>query len=171
MDHPANRMPPNAPTSWDSLVKLVLAVSAVAAVAMLGQWATLRSINDWYVDLVKPAFTPPNAVFPLAWSFLYALLAMSLWRLLRLPAHVAGRRLALLWFAVQMALNGLWSWAFFGYRNPWAGLVVIIALIAASTMAARSAYRVDRPAGVAFLPYVAWLLFAAALNAAIVWLN
>lgn len=165
------RPPLDPPFSFTALIKLAIAVTVVFLASLLGQIATMKSLADWYVGLVKPGFTPPNIAFPIVWTLLYALMAWSLWRLLRLPAATAGRERALMIFAGQLALNTLWSWAFFGARNPLAGLAVILALIIAIAMTIRAFAALDRPAAYALVPYGLWVSYAAVLNAAIVWLN
>lgn len=166
-----NRLKTEPPLAPRSLAKLILSFLSVFIVAMVGQIATLRSLNEWYVDLVKPGFTPPNAIFPLAWSLLYALMAMSFWRILRIPAGTTGRAAAIGLFLFQLALNAAWSWAFFGWRSPGAGLIVIAALDLAVALTLIRFYRLDRSAGLALVPYLAWILFATVLNASILALN
>ena len=161
-------LPASQPKSWRYLA---LAVTMVAAASILGQIATGPALKAWYPSLVKPAFTPPNWLFPVAWTTLYALMAYAFWRILRLPAATAGRSAAIALFSAQLALNALWSWAFFGARSPFAGLVVILALDLAVAITILRFWRLDRPAAAVLLPYLGWIVFATALNGAIVLLN
>lgn len=165
----ANR--PRSPVSITAMLQLVIAVGLVFGVSMLGQLATLRSINDWYVDLVKPDFSPPNVVFPLVWSLLYALMALAFWRILRIFPEVSGRKSAIFIFLIQLALNLAWSWAFFGLKSPVAGLIVILALDIAVAATLDRFWRLDRLAGVMLAPYLLWIAFATMLNGAILALN
>lgn len=155
---------------WLSWLKLVACIGLLAAVAGIGGRVTAPEIPGWYAGLAKPSFTPPNAVFPIAWTTLYALMAFSLWRLWRAPATPA-RRTAIRLFLAQLALNFVWSPVFFGLHAVGAALAIVIALAAVLALAIRAAVRVDALAGWALLPYMAWICFAAALNAAIVMLN
>ncbi len=157
--------------TFPSLVKLALAVAVVVAVSVLGQLGTMRGLAGWYPALVKPGFTPPNWVFPVAWSALFALMAWAFWRVLRLPAATPGRSTAIALFASQLVLNVAWSWAFFGFRTPIAGLAVILALEIAIIATIRAFLRLDRPAAMMLWPYAGWVAYASVLNAAIVWLN
>jgi tryptophan-rich sensory protein len=155
----------------DILRRLAVAVLPVAAVAVLGGYATTPNIPGWYAGLAKPPGTPPNWVFGPVWAVLYAAMALAAWRLLALPQNVPGRRTALRLFFVQLALNGAWSWAFFAARNPLLGLVVINALLLALALTIRACLTCDRVAAWLLGPYFAWVLYATYLNVGILWLN
>lgn len=147
-----------------------LAIAAVVAALLLGQFATYPNLAPWYANLAKPAFNPPNAVFAPVWTALYVLMAIAGWRVLRLPPTPA-RRTALLLFFGQLALNVAWSWMFFAAQSPLLGLVNVIPqwLVIVATIVAFA--RLDPPAAVCLLPLAAWVGYAAILNAAIWWLN
>lgn len=150
--------------------RLLLAIVPVAAAGALGSLATLPNIPTWYAGLAKPPFTPPNGAFGPAWTILYGLMALSIFRLLS-AAGSEARRNAVVLFFVQLALNALWSWSFFAAHAPAAGLANILVLGGAIVLAMRSAARVDRLASACLAPYLAWVLFATYLNAGIWWLN
>src|ERR1700759_5231981 len=104
---------------------------AVFIAAVLGIGLLIGSTtrpDAWYAALSKPVFNPPNWVFAPAWTALYILMAFAFYRILSLP-RTPGRRIAITAFLVQIALNGLWSWAFFAAHSPLAGLIVIVALL------------------------------------------
>jgi tryptophan-rich sensory protein len=146
------------------LLVLVLAVSAV------GGWITAPKIPGWYAGLNKPWFSPPSWVFAPAWTILYLLMALAAWRVWLAPAGEA-RSGALVWFFAQLALNALWSPAFFGLEAPRLGLAVIATLVVAVAMTVWRFFDVDRLAGWMLVPYLGWIAFATVLNAAIVVLN
>ena len=154
----------------DGLLAL-LAVVTVAAASGIGGASTYAAIPTWYAGLDKPPFNPPNWVFSPVWTALYAMMAFAFWRILRLRPGLPGRKAAIGWFLVQMALNALWSVAFFGLRWPEAGIAVIVALWLAIAATMRAFWPLDRFAGWLLAPYLAWVSFAAALNVAIAWLN
>lgn len=157
--------------SGRSLALLVLAILPSMIASMLGQFFTVPALPGWYQGLAKPFFTPPNLVFPLVWTFLYALMALCFWRVLRARAEAGPKTAAVALFLGQMVLNVGWSWAFFAKRSPVLGLVVIGLLAVAILMTIRAFKAIDRPAGLALLPYLAWVLFAALLNGAIAVMN
>ncbi|MFG1477345.1 TspO/MBR family protein [Xanthobacter sp. V4C-4] len=154
-----------------AVLRLAACVALVTVVAAIGGAVTAPAIPGWYAGLAKPAWTPPNAVFPAAWTLLYLLMALALWRLWSRPPAVPGRRAALGLFLLQLALNALWSPVFFGLHAPAAGFAVILALAAALALALHAAWRVDTLAGVLLVPYLLWVCYAASLNGAIVVLN
>lgn len=161
------------PHSWlspGSLLRLVASLALCFAAAALGSWMTMPSIPAWYAGLAKPFFSPPNWIFAPVWTVLYAMMAIAFWRVWTL-ARGPELQAAALAFAVQLVLNVAWSGAFFGLHSPGLALVVIIALILAiiATMGAFS--KIDGPAAWMLAPYLAWVLFATALNAAVWWLN
>jgi translocator protein len=153
------------------LPRLLVAALPVAAVSALGSLATVPNIPTWYAGLEKPGFTPPNWVFGPVWTVLYAMMALALWRILSLPRGLPGRSGAVAVFFAQLALNGLWSWAFFAARSPLAGLIVILALIVAIIATIRAFQPLDRGAAWLLAPYLAWVAYATALNGAIWRLN
>lgn len=150
---------------------VIFAIVPVAVASVLGSAVTVPEIPGWYAGLVKPPFNPPNWLFAPVWTALYALMAFAVFRILRLPAGLAGRREAFIAYHVQLALNMLWSCAFFGLRNTTAGLVVILLLLAAILVTIRLFRRLDRFASGLLWPYFAWVAFAALLNLSIWWLN
>jgi tryptophan-rich sensory protein len=154
------------PRGWPILVFWIAAVAVVAAV---GSWITLPKIPTWYAGLAKPAFTPPNAVFGPAWTTLYGLMAVAAWRVSLAPALERRRALAL--FVAQLVVNALWSPAFFGLEAPRLGLAVILVLVVLVATTLFAFWRIDRLAGWLLVPYLAWVGYACALNAAIVALN
>jgi tryptophan-rich sensory protein len=151
--------------------RFLMAVLPVVAASVLGSLATMPNIPTWYAGLVKPGFTPPNWLFGPVWTLLYAMMAYAMWRILSLPDSLPGRSTAIATFFVQLALNALWSWAFFGAHSPAAGLVVILAMIVAIVATIRAFWPLDRAAAYLLVPYLVWVAYATALNAAVWRLN
>lgn len=149
---------------------LVFWLAVVAVVSLAGSCVTLPKISTWYAGLAKPAFTPPNAVFGPVWTVLYVMMAVAVWRV-GLTAETFKRRRAMALFVVQLALNAAWSPVFFGLEAPVPGLVVIVALLIALAATLVAFWRIDRLAGMLLVPYLAWVSYAMALNAAIAVLN
>jgi tryptophan-rich sensory protein len=153
------------------LPRFLAAVLPVALAGFLGSVATRPNIPTWYEGLVKPFFTPPNWLFAPVWTLLYVMMAYAIWRILSLPRDRPGHTGAIISFYTQLVLNALWSWAFFAAHSPFAGLVVIAALIVALMTTIKLFAALDRIAAWLLVPYLAWLLYATALNAAVWWLN
>lgn len=123
--------------------------------------------GDWYASLQKPFFNPPAWLFGPVWTTLYVLIGIAGARIwMRAPKSAAMQ----LWFA-QLAVNVLWSPAFFGLQNPELGLVVIAGMLITIIGFMIKARPVDRISSMLFVPYLAWVSFAGLLNLSIAWLN
>lgn len=146
-----------------SIAALLSLLALVYAVAALGGLATSHGVRDWYPALAKPAWTPPSWLFGPVWTLLYTFMAVVAWRVWRLPASAERAALLSRW-AVQLVLNGAWSWAFFHFRNPAAGLAVIGALLLVIGAMQPRLSRLDRPSALLWTPYVLWVAFATCLN-------
>jgi tryptophan-rich sensory protein len=126
--------------------------------------------NFWFRALAKPALMPPSWAFPIAWTILYIMLGLALAVVLH-ARGAQGRRLALVMFAVQMALNLIWAPMFFGAHLVSTALLVIVAMFVAALAATLLFARIRRVAAWLMVPYLAWLCFAAGLNLRIDQLN
>lgn len=144
--------------------RAAIAILPVVAASLLGQWATYPNLAPWYAGLAKPWFNPPNWIFAPVWTSLYLLMAYSVWRILKAPGNDADRRTALMLFFVQLALNALWSWLFFGLNNPLAGLMNIVPQLLVILATIDRFRRLDRSAALCLAPLAAWVAFAAVLN-------
>lgn len=114
----------------------------------------------WYEGLKKPSWTPPNWLFPVAWTTLYLLMAASAARV----SGMEGAAYGLAFWSVQIAFNTLWTPIFFGLRRLRAAMVVMVGLwlsVAATTWAF---FALDVWAGLMFVPYLVWVSVAGALN-------
>lgn len=140
-------------------------VLLVAAAAFFG--AQFQP-GPWYAGLRKPPLNPPNWLFGPVWSVLYLAIAVSGWLVWRSGPESP---LPLSLWAGQLVLNGAWSFVFFGLRRPGAALLEILALLVVLFATTASFFRVGRVPGALFLPYTAWVTFAAYLNAGIWHLN
>jgi translocator protein len=119
--------------------------------------------GEWYASLAKPSWNPPNAIFGPVWTVLYILMAVSAWLVCR-RAGVSGAGAALGLFFVQLVLNAMWSYLFFGLHRPDIAFFDIVVLWAVILAVVLLFWRVDQLAGVLMLPYLAWVGFALFLN-------
>jgi tryptophan-rich sensory protein len=119
--------------------------------------------DPWFDALAKPAIYPPPATFGIVWSALYAMMGFAL-ALVGSAWGARGRSTAIAAFAVQFLVNLAWSPVFFGAHQITGGLVVIAALDVLVLVTLVLFWRVRKLAGALLLPYLAWVLFATALN-------
>jgi tryptophan-rich sensory protein len=136
-------------------------------VSLLGGRATGPALALWYPALVKPAWTPPAWVFGPVWTLLYPMLAVAGWLAWREGRSRGGTLVYLL----QLALNAAWPWLFFAERRVDLALACALALFFAILWTVVAFWRVSRGAAILLVPYLGWVGFAAALNAAIWWMN
>jgi tryptophan-rich sensory protein len=150
--------------------KALISIVGCEAVGLLGTPFTLNAIPDWYMYLNKPFFAPPNWLFGPAWTLLYFLMGVAIYRIwITKPSKKTKE--AINYFLAQLSLNFIWTPIFFGLRSPVIGLAVIISMWFMILFTIKKFVSVDKLAGYLLLPYLAWVTFATMLNAAIVILN
>jgi len=148
---------------------LVFVIIGLAA-GRLGAAIIEPALETWYRGLAKPAWTPPDVVFPVVWSLLFVAMGIAAWLVWK-TAERGEARLPLTLFFGQLIIYVLWSFSFFGQRSPFLGLVCLGALFIAVGLTTLAFLRVSQVAGWLFLPYLLWLGYAAALNFAIWQMN
>ena len=159
-------------TSRSSLLALVGFVGLCLLVGAVSGGITASSVRTWYLTLTPPPGTPPNWLFAPVWTALYVLMGVSawlIWRDLALPPP--WRYGALRLWGWQLGLNALWTPAFFGLQSPALGLLVILALLMLVALTVRRFLQLNRVSGLLLVPYLAWVCYAAYLNAGFLWLN
>jgi tryptophan-rich sensory protein len=155
-----------------NLAKLIVSLVLPILVGLAGSlFTTTDSLGNWYANLNKPSFNPPNWIFGPVWTTLYIMMGISAYLVWRKGLDNKLVRLALICFVIQLALNALWTPLFFGLRSPLAGLIDIILLLSAIDLTAILFLIISKPAALLLVPYVLWVLFATILNAAIYLLN
>ncbi|QMU61008.1 MAG: tryptophan-rich sensory protein [Gammaproteobacteria bacterium] len=125
--------------------------------------------GEWYLGMQKSSLTPPNIVFPIVWNILFILMGVAAWRIWGKREY--GLSIALLLFIVQLGLNILWSYLFFGIHRPDLALLEIIILWLAILSTVIIFFKTDKKAGVLMLPYLTWVSFAIYLNYSFVQMN
>ena len=146
---------------------LIYAASIIVVLIVGGLIGTSIGPATWYTEIRKPPFNPPNWVFGPVWTLLYIMIGTAFARVyLRDP----GGKAVKIW-VVQMLLNWAWTPLWFGLHQMWLAFAVISALWIAIVSFIVVARRTDRLAAVLFVPYLAWVSFAALLNGSIAYLN
>ena len=123
--------------------------------------------GSWYEGLRKPGWTPPNWMFPVVWTILYVAIAVAGWLVWR----AEGPSLAIAFWGAQLALNAAWSWLFFGLQRMGMAFVDVSLLILAVLGFIVTAHDAAPAASWLFLPYLVWVVTAAALNLRVMQMN
>lgn len=130
----------------------------------------LNSANsNWYKSLKKSSLTPPNWVFPIAWTILYATIIAS--GVIFLINGGTLRSNGFFYYCIAWVLNLSWSPLFFRYARPDLSFVVIIGMLIFIALNIQSFYSVNKLSSHLLMPYFAWVLFATYLNGFIVFMN
>ena len=154
--------------------RILIVVVTCLAIGYFSGMATQSSIKTWFPTLIKPSFNPPNWVFAPVWSMLYIMMGIAaglVWNRMEASKDKELVKKSLIFFAIQLGLNALWSVLFFGLRNPMLALIEIVLLWLMIYETYIKFGKIDKIAGYLFLPYLAWVSFATVLNASIWWLN
>jgi translocator protein len=153
------------------ITKSVIGLAGWLAVTFAAGWFGSRYMpGDWYASLAKPSWNPPNAVFGPVWSVLYVLMGVAAWLVWRREGF-SGAGPALFFFVVQLILNALWSYLFFGLHRPDIAFFDIVILWAVILVVVVLFWREAQSAGALMLPYLFWVSFAVCLNFAIWQMN
>lgn len=152
-------------------IRLLFAVFICELVGNVGSLFTLPALASWYPSLIKPSFNPPAWLFGPVWLALYLLMGVSLYLIWSARTKASNHSAELLAFGVQLALNLLWSFLFFGLRSPLYGLVGIVLLWASILATIILFAKVSKPAAYLLSPYILWVSFALVLNYSIWTLN
>jgi len=153
-------------------LKVVLSVVISLVLGSLGGLITAPAIPSWYVYLNKPLFSPPNWLFAPVWTILYILMGISfglIWQNYKKTDRKTA--VAMRFFGIQFLLNLSWTPVFFGLRNLFFALVLIISIWYFLFQTIRSFAKINKKASYLLYPYLAWVSFATILNFSVWILN
>lgn len=153
-------------------LKIIYCVAICLAVGYLSSIVTQSSIKTWYPTIEKPSFNPPNWVFAPVWTMLFIMMGIAagmVWNKLESNKELVKK--GLLFFTVQLLLNALWSYLFFGLNNILLALIEIILLWLIIYETYLIFKQIDKRASYLLIPYLAWVGFATILTGSIFWLN
>lgn len=153
-------------------LRIIYCVAICLVVGYLSSITTQSSINTWYPTLIKPVFNPPNWLFAPVWTLLFIMMGIAagmIWNQLENQRELVKK--ALLFFTVQLLLNALWSYLFFGLNNVLLALIEVILLWLVIYETFHIFRKIDKKAAYLFIPYLIWVAFAAILNGSIYYLN
>lgn len=150
---------------------LPVSIATVAALCVAALGATVTDVGPWYQALAKPAWNPPDVVFPMGWTLIYALITIAGINAWRDAPSAAASEWVIGLFALNGFLNITWSLIFFRLQRPDWALAELVLLWLSILVLILYCGRFSRTAAVLLLPYLAWVSFAGALNWAVVHLN
>jgi len=152
-------------------VAFILNLAITLSVGYLGSWFTLSSVKTWYVTINKPSFNPPDWIFPPVWTGIFILIAIAAYRIWQKKDQIQHFPRTVAVYLIQLILNLLWSFIFFYSRQIGVALFEIVVLLMVVIFNAWVFYKIDKPAGLLFIPYILWLSFATVLTYNIFVLN
>lgn len=146
------------------ILKIIIAVVICLLIGFLSSFATQSSVNDWYLTLHKPSFNPPNWIFAPVWTILYVMMGVAAGIVWGKGFHHIWVKTSLYHFGFQLLFNALWSIVFFGLKNVFLALFIIIALIVFIVLSIKWFNVVSKKAALLMIPYLLWVCFATLLN-------
>ncbi len=153
-------------------VKIIITVSICLGVGYLSSIVTQSSIATWYPTLIKPSFNPPNWIFAPVWTLLFILMGISaglVWDKYDEDKELVKK--GMLFFAIQLVFNALWSYLFFGLNNLLLASIEIILLLLLIYETYIIFKKMDKKASYLLIPYMLWVGFATILTVTIYLLN
>lgn len=141
---------------------IIWIVLLIAIGGIIGSF-TKPEISTWYSTLNRSPLTPPNYVFPIAWTILYGIIGACGWLIWRASAFPKLSIIKTLYVA-QLILNWSWTPLFFHYHLTGLSLVVLIAMDILVCALICLAYQKMRAVSLLMIPYLSWILFASYLN-------
>ena len=150
-------------------LNIIIPILVCFLVGLSARYFQADAIKNWYPTLIKPVVTPPNIVFPIAWSIIYVCMGLSIGLLIN--STIERRRFFIKAFVFQLFFNFTWSISFFYIQNPLIGFINILLLDIFVINYTLKSYQVNKTSSILFIPYVIWLLFATYLNGYILMYN
>lgn len=141
---------------------IIFSIVLCLLVGFVASQIQTSALSEWYPTLNKSPLTPPNYVFPIAWTILYVFMGLSIG--LIICSKLPKERLFISLFTIQIVLNFLWSILFFYMKNPLLGFIDIILLDIVIVIYAVKTYSSVKISSILFIPYIIWVSFATYLN-------
>ncbi|RZK81874.1 MAG: tryptophan-rich sensory protein [Pedobacter sp.] len=154
-----------------NILALIINIAIPLGIGALGSYFTAAGVTTWYPTINKPSFNPPNWLFAPVWTTLYVLMGISAYRIWQRRDQVISFPRTVAIYLIQLLLNLMWSFLFFSLHLIGGALFEIVALLIAIIVNARVFYKIDKTAGLLFIPYILWVSFATILTLSIFMLN
>jgi len=147
-----------------NVLRLLVSIIICQFAGAIGAIFTSSSLESWYLLLEKPVFNPPSWVFFPVWTTLYTLMGISLYLVWEKGLQQKEVKVGIFLFGLQLGLNILWSFLFFGLQSPYHAFLEILLLWLAILLTAIQFWKISKVASMLLIPYLLWVSFAALLN-------
>jgi len=146
---------------------LIISLVVVYSFAFIGSIFTSGNTDSPWYESIRQSITPPNWVFPIVWNVLFFLIALSIYFSWTSAKNISTKKSIAILFGLNLFFNALWSYVFFGLKNPVGAFFELIALWISIVSLLILTYRVNKRAFYLLVPYFLWVSFAGILNAVI----
>lgn len=146
------------------IIQLIISIIVAQGAGAIGSIFTAQSVTGWFAGLNKPSFNPPGWLFGPVWLTLYTLMGVASYWVFQKWSESPLARVAIIVYGVHLIFNALWSFLFFGLKNPSLAFICIIVLWLMIIAVIILFYMVDKRTLWLLLPYLLWVSFAAVLN-------
>ncbi len=143
---------------------LLISIFISEGVGALSAFLSSGNMEMVFDTLIKPSFAPPAWVFAPVWIILYALMGIAAYRIFKLGCNKKGVKSALLFYAIQLFLNFLWTIIFFRFELIGLAFIEIVILLIFIIITTVKFFKLDKCAGYLMVPYIIWVAFATVLN-------
>jgi tryptophan-rich sensory protein len=154
-----------------NIIAIIIWVAISFLPGVLGQLATGPAVPAWYATLTRPPIAPPNWIFGPVWTLLYISMGIAAGLIWNQGIKDNRVKFAITIFVIQLILNGLWSFIFFGWHSLHVAFIEIVILWCLILFMTIKFYALSKPAGFLLIPYLLWVGFASILNFSFWWLN
>jgi tryptophan-rich sensory protein len=155
----------------NNTVKLVISIAIPLVVAAIAGYFTATGTDTWYRSIKTPSWNPPNWVFGPVWTILYILMGIALFLVWKNDKPVDEKRVALVFFALQLFFNFCWSFIFFNQHQIGLAFIDIALLWICLLVTIILFSQINKTAAWLLVPYISWVSFAGILNYTIWKLN
>ncbi|WP_316793935.1 TspO/MBR family protein [Pedobacter frigoris] len=149
----------------------IINIAIPLGIGYVGSIFTAESVKTWYKTLNKPSFNPPDSLFAPVWTTLFVLIGISAYLVWQKRAQIKNFPRTVAIYLIQLILNLMWSFIFFYAKQIDLALFEIIIFLIMIIINARIFYKIDKVAGLLFIPYILWVSFATLLTYNIFILN
>ena len=154
-----------------NFVAFIINLAIPLSIGAIGAYFTASSVDTWYRTINKPSFNPPNGIFGPVWTSLYVMIGISAYLVWQKRDRIEQFPRTVAIYLIQLVLNLMWSFIFFYAHELGMALIEIIMLLVVIIINARVFYKIDKTAGLLFIPYILWVSFATVLTYSIFSLN